>query len=213
LKILVNSSNIPAVDGLVWPTWPGINQVYADPTIGMGVVGAQRAGVNQWMNQSKLLPTDQVWSDTPNAQGGWGGWWPVSTVTFLPGVAPMPVQVVTVKDPTVSWTDPTLNTDGTPITAGELSGYLVGLRDVNAAGSAVGVYPKTATVAGASATSALLSVLGFLTSMVSGHTYGIAAESEVGGAAAGPWSTELLFQYVPPVVPSVPEAPTALKIA
>jgi hypothetical protein len=92
MKILVNSTDIPALDGLVWAAWPSSNQVYAAPVLGMGVVGAQRDGVNQWMNQSKLLPTDQVYSDTPNPVSTSTNWWPVSTVTFAPSatVAPAP---------------------------------------------------------------------------------------------------------------------------
>jgi hypothetical protein len=215
LKILANSTDVPAVDGLVWATWPSMNQVYAAPVLGMGVVGAQRAGVNQWMNQSKLLPTDQVYSDTPNPASTSTNWWPVSSVTFQPGVSPVPIQTVTSLDPTVSWVDPTLNTDNSPITPGEVSGYLLGIRDVNAPGSAAGTYPKTSTVTGGSATSAPLSGLGFLAGMVRGGTYGIAAESEVGGAAVGAWSAEMVFIYNPPIPKPpvlVPMAPTNLVI-
>ena len=122
----------------------------------------------------------------------------------------MTTPVISTLDPTVSWTDPTQNTDGTPITPGELSGYLVGLRDVNAAGSVAGTYPNTAAVQGGAATSSLLSALGFLSHMVRGGTYAVAAESEVGGAAVGAWSAELIFTYSPPA--SVPMPPTGLHI-
>ena len=123
----------------------------------------------------------------------------------------MSTPVVTTHDPAVSWLDPTLNTDGSPITAGEVSGYLIGIRDVNAAGSTAGAYPVTATAVGGGATSALMSALGFLGFLFRGGTYAVAAESEVGGAGVGAWSPEFVFQYSPPA--PVPNAPTALKVA
>jgi hypothetical protein len=54
-----------------------------------------------------------------------------------------------------SWTDPTTNTDGSAIAAGEITGYLVGVR---LASGVAGTYPYTATVAPAQ-TSDLLSAL------------------------------------------------------
>jgi hypothetical protein len=61
-----------------------------------------------------------------------------------------------VSNPTkASWTDPTLNTDGSTIGAGEITGYTIGVR---LATGVAGTYPYTATVA-AGATSDLLSAL------------------------------------------------------
>jgi len=120
-------------------------------------------------------------------------------------------NIVTTKDPTISWVDPTLNTDGSAITAGEVSGYLVGIRDTAANPSVAGTYPKTAVVTGGGATSALMSVLGFLSGLVRGGTYAVAAESEVGGAAVGAWSPEFVFTYSPPAL--VPNPPASLKVA
>lgn len=42
---------------------------------------------------------------------------------------------------TATWVDPTTNTDGSPIAAGEITGYEIGVRDTTATGSAAGVYP------------------------------------------------------------------------
>jgi hypothetical protein len=123
----------------------------------------------------------------------------------------MTTPVIGTKDPQVSWTDPTQNVDGAPITSGELSGYQIGIRDVSAAGSVAGTYSLKATVAGGGATSALMSALGFLAFLFPGGTYAVAAESEVGGAAVGAWSPEFVFTYSPPA--PVPNAPTALKVA
>lgn len=115
---------------------------------------------------------------------------------------------VTSKDPTVSWTDPNANTDGsTPVKTP--SGYLIGLRDFATVGSAAGMYPMTATVAGGAATSAKFSTLGFV--LLSGHTYGIAAESEIGGAAVGAWAPEYVFTYSPPDV--IPNPPTITGVS
>ncbi len=41
----------------------------------------------------------------------------------------------------VSWTDPTTNTDGTPLSQNEITGYQVGLRSTTVSGSAAGTYP------------------------------------------------------------------------
>lgn len=63
------------------------------------------------------------------------------------------------SDPTkFDWTDPTTNTDGSPVAAGEITGYEVGVRDTTAAGSAAGTYPFRAT-APATATEELISLL------------------------------------------------------
>jgi hypothetical protein len=164
---------------------------------------------------------DQIPANTPSTwfiritQDGGTTWTWVTLASLGLGIGATGAPVVTALDPSVSWTDPTLNTDGSPITPGELSGYLVGIRDVNAPGSTAGTYPKTSTVTGGSATSAPLSGLGFLAGMVRGGTYGIAAESEVGGAAVGAWSAEMVFIYNPPIPKPpvlVPMAPTSLVI-
>ncbi len=101
----------------------------------------------------------------------------------------------------ISWVDPTTNTDGSPISASEITGYLLGLRSIAAAGSVAGVYPITATVA-AGATSAPLSVFGTLTA----GDYAAAAQAI--GPNNSAWSTEATFTIAP-----VPNAPTGFTIA
>lgn len=41
----------------------------------------------------------------------------------------------------VDWTDPTTNVDGSPLAAGEITGYEIGARDTTAPGSFKGTYP------------------------------------------------------------------------
>ena len=43
---------------------------------------------------------------------------------------------------TAKWTDPTTNTDGSPIASGEITGYQVGVR---LASGQAGTYPYTAS--------------------------------------------------------------------
>ncbi len=101
----------------------------------------------------------------------------------------------------MAWSDPTTNTDGSPIAAGEITGYLLGLRNVNAPGSAPGVYPVTASVP-AGDTSAPLSVFGTLKS----GSYAAAAQAN--GPNDSAWSTEATFTIAP-----VPAAPAGFIVA
>ena len=101
----------------------------------------------------------------------------------------------------ISWVDPTTNTDGSAINPAEITGYEIGARNVNAAGSVAGTYPITANVP-AGSNSAPLSVLGPLP-----------AGSYAGAARAlGPndsgWSTEATFTIAP-----VPASPTGFTVA
>ena len=106
------------------------------------------------------------------------------------------------KNPTVmSWTDPTTNVDGSAIVAGEITGYLVGLRSTTAAGSAAGVYPITAAVP-AGDTSAPISVFGPLAA----GDYAAAAQTN--GPNDSAWSAEVLFTIAP-----VPAPPTGFSLA
>lgn len=52
-----------------------------------------------------------------------------------------------------NWIDPTTNLDGSPIVAGEISGYNIGIRPLT---GTVGTYPITIPVAGATVTQELL---------------------------------------------------------
>ena len=101
----------------------------------------------------------------------------------------------------MTWVDPTTNTDGSPIAAGEITGYLLGVRDTNAAGSAAGVYPTTAAV-GAGVTTAPLSVFGAL------KAGSYAAAAQANGPNDSAWSAEALF-----TITEVPAAPTGFIVA
>lgn len=103
-----------------------------------------------------------------------------------------------------SWTDPTTNVDGSPLAAGEITGYSIGVRLTTAAGSAVGVYPIVANVTGATAANELISALG--TVLVPGS---YAAAVQAVGPVDSPWSGEAVFTIVPPQ----PSAPTGFTVA
>lgn len=103
----------------------------------------------------------------------------------------------------VTWTDPTTNVDGTPIAAGEVTGYMIGVRDTSATGSAAGTYPFTAT-APATATSELFSLLAPV--LPTGKPLAVAAQTlSANGNSA--WSAEATF-----TLPSIPNPPTALSV-
>ncbi len=106
------------------------------------------------------------------------------------------------KNPTMmSWTDPTTNTDGSPIAAGEITGYLLGLRNVAAPGSAPGTYPITAAVP-AGDTTAPLSMFGTL------KPGDYAAAAQANGPNDSAWSAEALFTIAP-----IPAPPTGFSVA
>jgi hypothetical protein len=123
----------------------------------------------------------------------------ISEITLLLGGARH------VSNPTLfSWTDPTENVDGSPIAAGEITGYLLGIRQTTAPGSAVGTYPITAQVAGAAAASELLSALG---TVLTAGSYAAAVRAV--GPVNSSWSTEAAFTIVPPT----PSPPTNFTVA
>lgn len=101
---------------------------------------------------------------------------------------------------TASWVDATTNADGTPIVAGEITGYTVGVRPAN---GAVGVYPITGQVANPAATSELLSAL---SSVLAPGSYFAAVQSN--GPVNSAWSTEVAFTIAAPQ----PNPPTGLTI-
>lgn len=121
------------------------------------------------------------------------------------------MTTVTNPKPVISWTDPTLDSSGNPLVPSDSpTQYLVGIRDVNAAGSAVGTYPNTYTATGGGATSCPLSDLGL--ALVYGHTYAVAAESQVGNPETlqSTWSAEYQFLWEPIAAPA---APTGVAVA
>lgn len=95
----------------------------------------------------------------------------------------------------VTWTLPTANTDGSPLTPGEVTGFIVGLRSVNAAGSVAGTYPiQSPPTAADAVTDALSAIAGNLKS----DDYAVAVQTQsVDGPSA--WSAEVLFTGVLPV--------------
>jgi hypothetical protein len=105
---------------------------------------------------------------------------------------------------TFSWTDPTTNTDGSPIAAGEITGYTIGIRNTAATGSVVGMYPITANVAGAAAASELVSALG---TVLAPGSYAAAIQSA--GPTPSAFSAEVAFTIAAPV----PNPPTNFGIA
>lgn len=58
-----------------------------------------------------------------------------------------------------TWVDATTNVDGSPITAGEVTGFQIGIRAVAAAGSIAGTYPILAPPAAASALNEALAAI------------------------------------------------------
>lgn len=118
-------------------------------------------------------------------------------------------------DPTkFTWVDPTLNKDGSPVTAGEISGYEVGVRDTTASGSSAGAYPYGAK-APATATSELISLLTpslpkgvLLAAAVRANTPNVDANNN---PINSDWSTEATFTLTPP--PPVPNPPTDFGVA
>jgi len=101
----------------------------------------------------------------------------------------------------MTWVDPTVNTDGSAIVAGEITGYLLGLRAVASPGSIAGVYPVTAAVP-AGDTTAPLSVFGEL------KAGDYAAAAQANGPNDSAWSAEALF-----TITAVPAAPTGFTVA
>ena len=93
-----------------------------------------------------------------------------------------------------TWTDPTTNVDGSPIQAGEITGYNLGIRSTTAAGSVAGTYPITVNVAGASAANEAVSAIG---QVLKPDTY--AAAVQTAGPVASAWTAEIEFIIAQPV--------------
>ncbi len=106
----------------------------------------------------------------------------------------------------ISWNDPTTNVDGSPIAAGEITSYLIGVRSTTAAGSAAGTYPIQATAQGAAASSEMISALG---EVLLPDTYAVSVQTV--GPTNSAWSTEATFVVAAPVLP-IPNPPTGLTV-
>jgi hypothetical protein len=104
----------------------------------------------------------------------------------------------------VSWVPSLINTDGSPIAAGEITGYIVGLRSTTATGSAAGVYPIQSPVTAPDAISEALSAI---KANLKSDDYAVAVQTQ---SVDGPsdWSVEALFTGALPV----PKPPTDVAV-
>ena len=103
-----------------------------------------------------------------------------------------------------TWVDPTTNTDGTPIAAGEVTGYTIGIRSLSVAGSAAGTYPILAQVANPTAGTELLSALG---TALKPDSY--AAAIRTAGPVPSDWTAEVNFT----IAPEQPNPPSAFAVS
>jgi hypothetical protein len=92
------------------------------------------------------------------------------------------------------WVNPTANTDGSPVTPGEITGYTIGV------GTSAGNYTVLTTVTDPNATT---EPLANLSTLLKPATYfaSIRAESVNGPSA---WATEISFTIAPPAAPNAP---------
>ncbi len=122
----------------------------------------------------------------------------------------MTLPIVTNPAPVASWNADNLDINGNLVPAGEISGYMVGIRDLAATGSAVGTYPNTAST-NATTVAEALSLLYTSGAMVAGHDYAVAVKT-LAATPPGPsaWSAEYQFTWQPIAAPA---APTGLTVA
>lgn len=113
----------------------------------------------------------------------------------------MSIPVINPNTAAFAWTDPTSNTDGSPLQAGEVTGYTIGIRP--ASGTA-GTYPITANVPGADAVKEAVSAIG---TMLQPGDYAAAIQSA--GPVPSAWSSEIQFEIAQPQ----PNPPTDFTVA
>jgi hypothetical protein len=119
---------------------------------------------------------------------------------------------LTVNPTKWNWTDPAQP-------AGDnVTGYIIGVRDLNAAGSSPGTYPAQVPVSGAAATSEDFSVAMQALNLPVPGDYQSAIRTVTSNAGQSPWSAEVLatsagtgtdFSLVPPT----PVAPVGFTVA
>lgn len=117
----------------------------------------------------------------------------------------------------LDWTEATTNTDGSPITDGEVTGFTVGVRDTTAAGSVAGSYPFKATAPNTAAATEkeLISVLAPILPKGVALVFAVKADT---ATAANPnlpssdWSVESVAFELPKPAP-VPMPPTNPTVA
>lgn len=116
-----------------------------------------------------------------------------------------PNPVVSLATGKVTWTPPSTNTDGSPLTTGEVTGYIVGLRSTTAAGSVAGTYPIQSPPTAADAVTEALSAIA---ANLKSDSYAVAVQTQsVDGPSA--WSAEVLFTGALPV----PREPTDVAVS
>lgn len=103
-----------------------------------------------------------------------------------------------------SWVDALANTDGSALQAGEITGYVIGVRSASAAGSVVGTYPANSAPVPATATSDAFTALNLT---LKPDTYFAAVRSL--GPVNSDWSSETEFTIAQPV----PAPPTGFSVA
>jgi hypothetical protein len=112
------------------------------------------------------------------------------------------------------WTDPTTNVDGSPIAAGEVTAYEIGVRDTTATGSAAGTYPfgikapPSATFEPFSALQPALPIGVLLAAAVRTDTGAVDGNNNPINSA---WTAEVTFTL--PVPPPIPNPPTGFTVA
>lgn len=117
----------------------------------------------------------------------------------------MTLPTVSLATGKVSWQAPTANDDGSALTIGEVTGYIVGLRSLSVAGTAAGTYPIQSPP---TSSTALTEALSAITANLKPDSYAAAVQAQ---SANGPstWSSEAQFQGVLPK----PNPPTAVSVA
>jgi hypothetical protein len=103
-----------------------------------------------------------------------------------------------VNPSTFSWTIPTLNTNGSAILAGEITGFSIGIR--SSTGTA-GTYPTLIAVASPTATTAPM-----IATPLEPGAY--AAAIQTVGPADSAWSAEVAF-----TITAAPQPPSAFGVA
>lgn len=111
----------------------------------------------------------------------------------------MALPVVNLITGKVSWTP------GAAVQGADVTGFIVGLRSLNAVGSAVGTYPILSPAVSATATQDALAAI---TSTLKADNYAASVQAQSGNGASV-WATEYQFQGVLPV----PLAPTGVSVS
>lgn len=115
----------------------------------------------------------------------------------------MALPLVSLLTGQVGWAAPTKNTDGSAIPSGELTGFVVGLRSLTVANSAVGTYPIVGPPVPATQLNDSFQAIG--QSLRADDYAAVVKATSVNGDSA--WSNEIQFTGVLPV-PNPPDQVT-----